>query len=496
MAQPALGTGTTAKRRALFGLLDRSGWTWASLKALFWFLLIILLMGYLPDRAYYFTVFSTIDLGIRSQALTPVNFCPPINENLPCPAPSGSVLPWQSSPAELALPAKRRDGAVVQVGTHLLYIGGTDGTGASDQVYEADVYPATGNFSTWRAGPTLPGPRTKAAAGFFGGSVFVLGGADSAGKPTTTAWFITPDAKTGELGKWEVADGGTEADGKTKRPNLVLPAGRSGTAFVAGADGIALVGGRDEKGPVTTVWKSTVDAKSGIPQPFQAQAPLVQPRADAAAQLNGNWIFVYGGVDASGPTTVVQRGDVGTGDQVGKIVQWGTPTNAGANLPAPRTDAASFQANGSLYLVGGTDGTSLKTDLWWATPDGNGAISNWNHLSQSDLPTGLAGGAGISGGATAFIFGGQTDQGVTTSSYRANLAPMPPFFQIGGPFGATIPALKIDGEIGQQLGYLAAAGVATGNFVLLLAVGWAYAHPEQTRALVSRIRNRRHSGSG
>ncbi|HYC07942.1 MAG TPA: hypothetical protein VEG29_08460 [Candidatus Binatia bacterium] len=491
MAQPALGSGNTAKRRALFGLLDRNGWAWASLKALFWFNFIVLLMGYLPDRAYYFTVFSTIQVGIMNQALTPVNFCPPSNGNLPCPAPPGSSLAWQSSPSELALPAPRRDGAVAQVGTHLLYVGGTDGTAASDQVYEADIYASSGNFSSWRQGPKLPAARTKASVGFFGGSVFVIGGDDASGKPTTTAWYITPDATTGELGDWQVADGGTAADGKTKRPNLTLPAPRAGAAFVAAADGIIIIGGSDGTAPTTTVWKSTIDATSGIPQAYVAQAPLVDARTDAAAQLDGNWIYVYGGVDASGPTAEIERGDVTAGTSGSQVSQWGTPTNAGANLPAPRTDMGSFQANGNLYLVGGTDGTSFKTDMWWATPDGSGNISSWSQLAQSDLPTGVAGGSAISGGANAFIIGGETSQGIQTGSWRANLAPMPPFFQLGLPFGATIPGLQIGGEIGQQLGYLAAAGVATGNFVLLLGIGWVYAHQEQTRAFMTKVRNRR-----
>ena len=73
---------------------------------------------------------------------------------------------------------------------------------------------------------------------------------------------------------------------------------------------------------------------------------------------------------------------------------------------------------------------------------------------------------------------------------RTNLAPKPPFFQVGGPFGLTVPALKIDGEIGQQIGYLNAAGVATVNFVLLLLIGWAMAHKEQTLAMWRRIRRR------
>ena len=44
-----------------------------------------------------------------------------------------------------------------------------------------------------------------------------------------------------------------------------------------------------------------------------------------------------------------------------------------------------------------------------------------------------------------------------------------------------MPGLKIDGEIGQQLGYLNAAGAGTVNFVVLLLIGWAFAHKEQTR---------------
>jgi hypothetical protein len=481
----------------MFGLLDRDGWTWAFLKAMLWFLIIIFLMGYLPDRAYYFSVFSTIDLGLRNDALTPVNFCPAQNLTLPCPAPGGSVLPWQLSPKELALPEARRDGTAVQVGTHLLYIGGSDGKQAVTSVYVADLY-TDGNFSPWRKGPDLPAPRTKLAAGFFGGSVFVAGGADASGKATTTVWYVTPDAKTGDLGQWLVADGGTAADGTTKRPNLVLPEARADAAFVPVGDGVILVGGRADAGPTKTVWKATADAK-GVLQPWVAQAPMVQPRADEAAILVGSSIFVYGGVDASGPTAGVQRGDLTTdASQVTHLTQWGTPTNPGANLPAPRTDAAAFAANGALYLVGGTDGTSSKSELWWTTPDPTGAIVSWQHLPQIDLPPGgLVGSSGVSSGAAAFVIGGATPDGITTASARTNLAPMPPFFRIGI-LGATVPALKIDGEIGQQIGYLAAAGVATGNFVLLIVIGWMYAHKEQTRALFARLRRGRggHSGRG
>ena len=71
------------------------------------------------------------------------------------------------------------------------------------------------------------------------------------------------------------------------------------------------------------------------------------------------------------------------------------------------------------------------------------------------------------------------------TSLRANAAPQSPFFQLGL-VGATVPGLKIDGEIGQQLGYLNAAGAGTVGFVILLVLGWAFAHKDAGAAASSR----------
>src|SRR5688572_5384274 len=157
MTARALTPGPAPRRRALFGLLDADGWGWASLKAFFWFILIIFILGYIPDRAYYLTVNRTVDLGIL--AWSPVNLCPAENRTLPCPAPIGAVLPWERSPEQLDLPQPRTDGAVIQVGTRLLYIGGSDGTTASDAVFVAATVPV-GNFDRWADGPALPEPRS------------------------------------------------------------------------------------------------------------------------------------------------------------------------------------------------------------------------------------------------------------------------------------------------------------------------------------------------
>ena len=195
MAQRALGAGTVVPRkRALFGLLDADGWAWASVKAFLWLIFIIFILGYLPDRAYYLTVSSTVDLGVL--VWSPINLCPPTNETLPCPAPVGAVIPCENSPAELALPAPRTDGSVLQVGTQILYIGGTDGkTAQSTSTSRRRSGPATSTSGP--TGPALPEPRADASVAYVAGSIYVIGGIDASGAPTDTVFVLSPDSQTG-----------------------------------------------------------------------------------------------------------------------------------------------------------------------------------------------------------------------------------------------------------------------------------------------------------
>jgi hypothetical protein len=488
MAKALQAGPATRHRRAFFGLLDADGWGWASLKAFAWFIALIFLLGYIPDRAYYFMVNRTIDLGIL--AWSPINLCPPENGDLPCPAPPGAVLRWETSPTspvDISLPAPRTDGALVQAGRRLLYIGGSDGTAVSDAVYVARTV-GVGNFDAWTVGPPLPAPRSNAAVAALGGSIYVAGGLDGNGRPTPTTFVLTPNPQTGALGDWQTA-----AD--VAQP-IDLPQPRAGATLVALGDGLLLVGGSGLDGaPTSTTWKSQLDRSAKLGE-WTPQAPLSEAVADAIAVQNGDYIWVYGGRNASGPTATVQRGTVSTtaGDTLGDVT--GFATNPQANLPEPRTNASGWAANGAIYIVGGTDTAGPRRELYWATPQAGAgtqgdSVPEWRHLSESDLPDpGREGGSSVLLGPNAIIVGGISRGTVQASALRTNLAPQEPFFQLGL-VGATVPALKIEGEIGQQLGYLSAAGAGTVNFIILIVIGWAFAHRERTRELVERFRSRR-----
>jgi hypothetical protein len=480
VAQRALPAGTY-RRRALFGLVDADGWAWAGLKAIFWFFLIIFLLGYVPDRAYYFTVFPTIDVG--ANVISPVNFCDSSNKSLPCPAPVGAVVPWERNPQELTLPQPRAGAAVAQSGTNMYLIGGETPDGPTDSVLVSQVT-ATGNFGKWADAPKLPVPRSQAAIVTFSGVPYVIGGLNESGAPTDTVYAGT--VKEGQVTAWE------------PKNDLRLPKALSGASAIAATNGLWVLGGRTaDKQPSATVYRAKLNATQNPPAlgKFEevAQLPLPQARADAVGMLVGTFIYVIGGDAPGGVTNKILRLRLNdTGDPVagagGAPQGWALTTSASQELPEARSEAGGFTANGGIYVVGGRDARgAVRNTMYWAVPSGTtGDIPEWKRLDQTELHEPRADPASSVVGSFVFLIGGENDAGPLDSSLRANLAPRAPFFRLGL-FGATIPALSIKGEIGQQLGYINAFGLGLTNFTILVLLAFAFSHPRQARRFLERV---------
>jgi hypothetical protein len=484
----AIGPGNVAPRRVLFGLLDANGWGWAGVRSVLWTLVIILMLGYIPDRAYYLTVSPTVDLGLNLASL--VNICPAENEGLPCPAPAGALIPWKSA-IEADLPGDGVDGSLLQAGAHLYYIGGTTGTAtrvASTTVSVATIDAA--GLSAWAAGTPLPEARAHAGVAFFAGKAYVIGGASDTTPATASVYVGTPDVTSGLITAWERLDA------------LELPAARAGASIIVVSDGIVVLGGEGtDRSPTTTVWKAKLGA-SGELEPWASFMDLPEPRSFAAAAVVGDSIYVWGGKDASGPAAEAVRGDIAVaptaaahsapvvnpdqGDaEIGTIYRWDGGPQEG-NLPTPRDGAALWSANGTLYVAGGTiDGTST-TSVLWAAPAAATGITTWTSVELSNLPADGArvGASGVVIGAHVLLLGGADASGAySAGALSADTSPKAPVFRVGL-FGLTVPGLALQGEVGQQIGFLSAAGAWTLNFVIMLGAAVAYGQRERFRAWV------------
>jgi hypothetical protein len=483
----ALGPGAVAPRRVLFGLLDANGWGWAGVRSVLWTLVIILMLGYIPDRAYYLTVSPTVELGLNLASL--VNICPAENEGLPCPAPAGALIPWKSA-TEADLPGDGVDGSLLQAGSHLYYVGGTSGAPrlATTNVSVATIDAA--GLSAWAAGTPLPEARAHAGVAFFAGKAYVIGGASDTTPATASVYVGTPDATTGLITAWERLDA------------LELPAARSGAAVTVVSDGIVVLGGEGtDRSPTTTVWKAKLGA-SGELEPWASFMDLPEPRSFAAAAVVGDSIYVWGGKDASGPAAEAVRGDIAVapavgghsapvvnpdqGDaEIGTIYRWDGGPQEG-NLPTPRDGAALWSANGTLYVAGGTIDGAATSSVLWAAPVAATGVTKWTSVDLSNLPADGArvGASVVVIGAHAILLGGADAAGAySAGALSAGTSLKAPVFRVGL-FGLTVPGLALQGEVGQQIGFLSAAGAWTLNFVIMLGAAVAYSQRERFRAWV------------
>ncbi len=482
MSQQALPQGAT-RRRAAFGLFDADGWTWAGLKATFWFLFIIFMLGVVPNWAYYITTSNTIQVGYNFASI--INLCPADNEDLPCPAPMGAMKPWQTSPPELAMPSARSGSSVYQSGSTVYLLGGLVDGVATDEVLVTHVT-EDGNLVPWTEGMPLPEPRANATVGLFAGTPYLIGGYDADGVPTDTVFRGI--VEEGVLTGWELSDG------EDRTEALTLPQPLAGAGVVTGSAGFVLVGGTDIDGnPTNGVYLAWTDEAGQVLQPWEPLENLALPedRTGTVATMIADFVYVIGGEGPDGPTETVFRLNLHEGEpetnEAGDLVGWAVAPEAEA-LPAARADATTFTANGAIYVIGGVDAEGVPQDsMLWAVPDTTtGDYEGWERLEQTDLPVATASAPIVGVGPHAFVLGGVTPDGTTDGSLRAEISPRPPFFQLGIA-GATIPGLSIKGEVGQQLGYLNAMGVGMVNFVILIIIGVAFSRPEASKRVIGRI---------
>ena len=492
MAQQALQSGRTQTRgRAFFGLLDANGWGWASVKATFWFIVMIFMLGYIPDRAYYFTVNRTIDLGIL--AWSPINFCPPENETLPCPAPVGAVIPWEVAPPEISLPGPRVDGAIAQIGTKILYIGGSDGT-ARDRhdVRRDDV----GRRQLRQVEPT--GPKLPEAARRCGrrrspaGSIFVVGGTGPDGKPTDTVYVLTPDAQTGELGEWQTAE-----DAK-----LDLDAARAARPARSSSrrpTGCFLVGGTaDGTTPVKTVWKSTFDTSRRAPAVAAAGGALPRQSTDATG---GDHRRLPVGLRRDRPRTARRRPSSAASSGRPRHRTTSRRTSRGSASPAARPTCRSrgrtpsgFAASGALYLVGGSDGDRARGASSTGRSRTRTATSPSGSTStQSDLPARRRW-----PGAASVVLGPNVGPGRRRDAATARSPARPgrtsPRRRRSSSSASSARRCRRSRSTARSASSSAISTptrVGIVNFVILLVIGWAFAHQEQVRGRCRELAHRR-----
>jgi hypothetical protein len=311
-------------------------------------------------------------------------FVPETGVHLARAALGGEITAWARQPesatsANRSLPAPRAFATAVvatphnsrlRLGAVLYVIGGIDAQGrAQRSVFAANVSPDSVVSSFVTLEP-LPLPVTGAVAIVRRGSVYVFGGADSAGRPLLSVYVarVTP---SGVLNGWYLQPGtpGPRAHGG----GILMD--RRAVVFGGFADSIPTGGGLDPTpARLASGDTGTVSRRSGFFSGAWGAFGLLlpEPRSQFATLDVGSAILVVGGMYAGAPTDAAETlSAVAGADSLGGFTgPVGTATIAGQNggtLVGPA--GATWRETGGAYhglVLGGMDlATRLRrTGVW------------------------------------------------------------------------------------------------------------------------------------
>ncbi len=158
-------------------------------------------------------------------------------------------------------------------------------------------------------------------------------------------------------------------------------------------------------------------APRGAMIPWQASPTslaLPAPRTQAGTFQSGTQLYVVGGLVAGKATDSVL---VTTTTSDGNFGAW----QDGPALPAPRTDFAIASFNGTPYVIGGLDADGKPTSTVYVGDIQGGDLAGWKASDSLALPTPLSGAAAVATGTGLWLVGGKTPNGLSATVYRAVL---------------------------------------------------------------------------
>jgi len=301
-------------------------------------------------------------------------------------------------------PSVRYGQTIVEINGYIYLYGGMDNTEAMGEIHpmgEAynDLWRYDPNNKEWTDlnSPSSPPARSNHSAAVSNGKMYIFFGRDKNGNPLDDIWRYDP--ATNQWGK------------EAPRTTPGMPSGRfAHTSVTLSGEGgryIFVYGGKEAD---TFVWLyDTLDfiwRKISVPPPYDGSV------FGQSADVIGDYVYLFGGMDSQGPTnkvciydiirqswlTLSQQGSqpprrylhgevtignylhivggIGSGGQLADYWKYDANANTwtqGPSLPTPLSDhAAAYLTSGKIIVFGGIIGTT-PTNRSFALPVSGGS---------------------------------------------------------------------------------------------------------------------------
>jgi len=274
----------------------------------------------------------------------------------------GMLSGWQYAKHELNV--GRSYHGVAQVGGYIYAVGGssTNVEGLLDSVERAEVNP-DGTIGPWKLEKTkLNIARRCVHVVHINGYLYAVGGFGGILLDTIERAEIQPD---GSLGEWE-------------QLSDVMQYARYVHAVKSVGDRLYVLGGHDKSagvGIASVEWSQQDD--EGLFDPWQTMAPMQKNRYGLEAVTHDGYIYAMGGIDGTMHLSSIEKGRL---SEDGAIAGWQYTTT----LPNARGSFSSVVYQDAVYVLGGSVGEELTTDVAFAFFNGQGDIGYWGTLAEAE----------------------------------------------------------------------------------------------------------------
>lgn len=243
--------------------------------------------------------------------------------------------------------------------------------------------------------PGLPDNFSLGASVTVNGYIYAIGGSNGAAKNTVYYGKLNPD---GTVSSWTTS-------GST------LPVALFQLNAVTTNGYIYALGGTTGGGStVATAYYSKVNSDGSIGA-WTATTSLPAIRSGAMSATANGYVYVVGGTNGPTSQNTVYYAQT---QSDGTLGAW---TTSGSTLPAVRSYAGYGVANGFMYIIGGTNGTTAQNTVYYAALNSDGTVGAWT-TSGSTLPGIRSGTTAVIANNNVFVFGG-LNAGVPQSSIYA-----------------------------------------------------------------------------
>ncbi|OVE79123.1 hypothetical protein BVY00_01280 [bacterium G20] len=189
-----------------------------------------------------------------------------------------------------------------------------------------------------------------------------------------------------------------------------LPAVRYGHTSVVANGYVYGIGGTNGSATQSTVYYAKLNGDGSTGTWSTNTNALPAARSYPSSVTANGYVYVLGGSDGSTAQSTVYYAKLNSDGSIGS---WTTNSNS---LPAIRQEASAVTANGYVYMLGGSDGTTAQSTVYYAKLNSDGSTGTWT-TNANALTAGRFDASSVVANGYVYFIGGNNVSAQSTVYY-------------------------------------------------------------------------------